>query len=395
VNDYPVRVRIDYPQRSSRGWAILTIFLIKLLALIPHGIVLAVLGVGAAIVFVIAQIAVVATGVFPPGLFAFLTGYIRWYTRVEAFLLSVTDRYPPFSLESDPSYPVDVEVDYPQSSSKTLAALSLVFVVIGLIVFAVFIGDLIHNVTPSTSSWRRPFSWVGGTGAENPAALFRLILLIPHLIIVAILGIAVGIIWFIVQWVILFVARFPEGMHKFVAQWLGWAARVAVYSNGLTDSYPPFTLETVDWGPAAAGPAAGGPAGGQVAGAPVPPPPPLPSSPPPVPPTTGPEGTWVDDRFPQQPPGEERTRQLPPSSPPPVSPGPQPPASTLAEPPAPPAGEGQSAPMPPQAPEQGPTEQTAPESPAQPGEPAPQAPPSGPVPPPTPPQAPPPPQPPH
>jgi hypothetical protein len=37
----------------------------------------------------------------------------------------VTDRYPPFSLESDPHYPVDVEVEYPESSSKTLAALSL------------------------------------------------------------------------------------------------------------------------------------------------------------------------------------------------------------------------------------------------------------------------------
>jgi hypothetical protein len=33
-------------------------------------------------------------------------------------------------------------------------------------------------------------------------------------IIVAILGIAAFIVWFIVQWVILFVARFPEGMHS-------------------------------------------------------------------------------------------------------------------------------------------------------------------------------------
>ena len=118
MDDYPVKVRIEYPERSSRGWAVLTILLIKLLALIPHGIVLFALGIAAAVVFVIAQMAVLARGVFPPGLFAFLTGYIRWYTRVEAFFLSVTDRYPPFSLESDPDYPVDVEVEYPQEQQQ-------------------------------------------------------------------------------------------------------------------------------------------------------------------------------------------------------------------------------------------------------------------------------------
>jgi hypothetical protein len=31
ANDYPVDVRVAYPERSSRGWAALTIFLIKFL----------------------------------------------------------------------------------------------------------------------------------------------------------------------------------------------------------------------------------------------------------------------------------------------------------------------------------------------------------------------------
>ncbi|HJW75128.1 MAG TPA: DUF4389 domain-containing protein, partial [Thermoleophilia bacterium] len=255
MNDYPVRVRIDYPQRSSRGWAILTIFWIKALALIPHGIVLIVLGVGAAIVFVIAQIAVVARGVFPPGLFEFLTGYVRWYTRVKAFFFSLTDRYPPFSLQGDAAYPVDVEVDYPERSSKLLAALSLALVVVGIIGFAYFINWAIDQIpsdtTPDTGSWYyNLFSWSSNSG-ENPLGAFRIILLIPHVIIVAVLGIAAFIVWFIVQWVILFVARFPEGMHKFVAQWTGWGVRIAAYSNGLTDRYPPFTLETVESGPSA------------------------------------------------------------------------------------------------------------------------------------------------
>ena len=143
--------------------------------------------------------------------------------------------------------------------------------VLGIVVFAFSVRYFVDQATPSSSSWRYNWSWYSN-GADNPLAIFRLILLIPHIIIVAILGIAVAIIWFIVQWVILFVARFPEGMHKFVAQWMGWATRVAAYSNGLTDRYPPFSLETIESGAprAAAGPAAG---------APLAPPPPLPPRP--------------------------------------------------------------------------------------------------------------------
>ena len=37
VTDYPVDLRAQYPERSSRGWAVCTIIIvIKLLALLPH-----------------------------------------------------------------------------------------------------------------------------------------------------------------------------------------------------------------------------------------------------------------------------------------------------------------------------------------------------------------------
>jgi hypothetical protein len=359
VDDYPVKVRIDYPETSSRGWALLTIFLIKFLALIPHFIVLVALAIAAAVVFVIAQVAVVSRGVFPPGLFAFLAGYIRWYTRVDGFLFSLTDRYPPFTLESDPDYPVDVEVEYPQSSSKTLAALSLVFVVIGIVGMVFAIRYAVDSATPNPSSWRYQFGSFS-TGAENPLAIFRLILLIPHLIIVAILGIAAGIIWFIVQWVILFVARFPEGMHRFVSQWIGWAARVAAYSNGLTDRYPPFSLETIQARP-------GQPAAGATLAPPPAPLPPAPQAPAPQPPAPASGGEWVDERFSSQGAGEERTTELP--QVPPAESGEQLPAAPGGEP-----GE-----TPPEPPGEEP-EETPPDPPA-----------TGPTQPPTPPQAPPPP----
>src|SRR5665647_237169 len=82
LNDYPIDVRADCPERSSRGWAALTILLIKFLALIPHFFVLVFLGIAQFFVALIAQVAVVINGEYPPGMFAFVTGVLRWGTPV-------------------------------------------------------------------------------------------------------------------------------------------------------------------------------------------------------------------------------------------------------------------------------------------------------------------------
>jgi len=84
---YPADVRADYPERSSRLWAVLTIFWIKLFAIIPHGIILIFLGIAQWIVAFIAQFVVAFKGEYPAGMHEFVTGVLRWQTRVAAFIL--------------------------------------------------------------------------------------------------------------------------------------------------------------------------------------------------------------------------------------------------------------------------------------------------------------------
>jgi hypothetical protein len=72
--------------------------LVKWLLAIPHLIVLALLGIAAFVVVVIAFFAVLFTGKWPEGMRDFFVGYMRWTTRVHAYLLFLTDAYPPFSL---------------------------------------------------------------------------------------------------------------------------------------------------------------------------------------------------------------------------------------------------------------------------------------------------------
>jgi hypothetical protein len=72
--------------------------LVKWLLAIPHFIVLTFLGIAAFVVEIIAFFAVIFTGRWPAGMRDFVVGVVRWSTRVNAYVLFLTDEYPPFSL---------------------------------------------------------------------------------------------------------------------------------------------------------------------------------------------------------------------------------------------------------------------------------------------------------
>jgi hypothetical protein len=71
----------------------------RLILAIPQLIVVAVLGIAAIVVWLIALFAVLFTGRWPEALRTFIVGYMRWVTRVEAYVGLLTDKYPPFSLD--------------------------------------------------------------------------------------------------------------------------------------------------------------------------------------------------------------------------------------------------------------------------------------------------------
>ena len=63
---------------------------------------------------------------------------------------------------------------------------------------------------------------------------------IPHGIILALYGIAVGVMEFIAWWAVLFTGRYPRGIFDFVISYMRWSIRVGAYTGFFTDSYPPF-----------------------------------------------------------------------------------------------------------------------------------------------------------
>ena len=196
--EYPVRFEVDYPQSSSRLLALSGVLLFKGLLLLPHIVVLMFLGIASLIATYIGYWAVLIAGQYPRGLFNFVAGVQRWTTRTDAWVNGLTDRYPPFTL-GEADYPARFEVDYPESSSRLL----------GLLGAALFIKGL---------------------------------LLIPHAVILYVLGLASYVVAYIGYWVVLITGQYPGGLFSLVAGVQRWEYRANSWSAGLTDRYPPFSL---------------------------------------------------------------------------------------------------------------------------------------------------------
>ena len=81
-----------FPPERERRWTVL----LRLLLLIPQAIVVALLGIVAAIVVVIGWFGALILGRLPEFAADYLAKYVAYETRVEGYGMLLVDRYPPF-----------------------------------------------------------------------------------------------------------------------------------------------------------------------------------------------------------------------------------------------------------------------------------------------------------
>lgn len=93
----PVKLTIEYPASLSRGKLILKTLFGGIYVMIPHGFCLFFYAIAAMFVNFIAWWAILFTGKYPRGMFEFGLGLHRWMMRVNAYMMNMTDVYPPFT----------------------------------------------------------------------------------------------------------------------------------------------------------------------------------------------------------------------------------------------------------------------------------------------------------
>ena len=188
---YPVTVEGVLDPGLSR-W----LWLFKLILIIPHIFVLALLWVALVIVTAVAFFGILFTGRYPRGIFDFNVGVLRWTWRVSYYSFGAlgSDRYPPFSLKPA-DYPATLEVEYPEQLSRGLVLVK----------------------------W-----WL---------------LAIPHYLILSVVQDGLnGLLVFFAAVGLLFTGRYPKDIFELVIGINRWTLRVMAYALLMRDEYPPFRL---------------------------------------------------------------------------------------------------------------------------------------------------------
>jgi hypothetical protein len=204
-NADPVRLNADYPEALNRilNLPLLIGTLIKAILAIPAYIVWYVIYFVAVVLQLIGTIAILFTGQYPRGLFNLFVSALRMQNRLVAYLLSMTDAYPGFSLGEEEGDTFRTAIDYPQSLNRLLN-----LPIIGLVVKSIFV--------------------------------------LPHLLILLFAFIAVLIVVIAAQFAILFTGQFPRTMWNFVVGVMQMLTRVTAYIYSLTDKYPSFSMSPED-----------------------------------------------------------------------------------------------------------------------------------------------------
>jgi len=137
VPDHPIKLVDTDDLRRSR----LTVFFRFLLA-IPSFIWLALWGILAEILVVIAWFAALITGRVPEAIHGMLASYIRFATRLNAYILLLANPFPGFT--NGQPYPVDVQIAPPEPQSRLTVAFRIIVAIPALLVSYVF--RLVNNV---------------------------------------------------------------------------------------------------------------------------------------------------------------------------------------------------------------------------------------------------------
>ena len=191
---YPASFTFDPADRVA-NWRPLVHWLLA----IPHLAILNALQSLTEVLSIVSWFSIIFTGKIPAGIADLQAMTMRYSLRTWSYVLFMREEYPPFAFVTaagDPGEDTRLRVDFtPQLENRNRLTVAL-----------------------------------------------RLILVIPHVIVLAALAIAAFVVSVVGFFAVLFTGRWPVGARQFVLGAARWWLRVQSYLVLLHDEYPPFSL---------------------------------------------------------------------------------------------------------------------------------------------------------
>jgi hypothetical protein len=208
VNEYPVRLAVDYPDRELNRLTVA----FRIFTVIPIAIVLGsisgysgeywddrtsqtttVVISGTGLLFLPPLLMIVFRQKYPRWWYDWNRELLRFTNRVGVYFALMDDRYP----STDEEQAVHLDFPYPDARE----------------------------------------------GLNRWLPLVKWLLAIPHYIVLAFLYLGALVVVIVVWFAILFTGRYPRGLFEYVEGVIRWHNRVVAYAWILvTDKYPPFRL---------------------------------------------------------------------------------------------------------------------------------------------------------
>jgi len=188
---------IDLSLRYSRIRAILRLFSLYIISMIPHFIVLMIYSMLSSILGFINQLVIFTTGRCVDDFGRIIENTIRYGLYIETNLIGIVDDRPVYAGRKDIEHLLQFDVTFPSKYSKKMAILRL--------------------------------SIIGIT-----------IVTLPHIIIIALLSLTMPLCYLIGILSVIITRRWPNILFKYVRGYFKYRAHTASFMLGLTDDYPPF-----------------------------------------------------------------------------------------------------------------------------------------------------------
>jgi hypothetical protein len=149
------------------------------------------IGIIVSVLAIVSWFTILLSGQHVEGIREFTRFYLRWRLRVMAYTVLLADEYPPFG---DGAYPATLQITDPSGPRDRLTV------------------------------------------------ALRLIVTIPHFIVLAFVMLIVCVLTVLAWFAILITGRYPAPIAPYTVGALRWATRVEAYVFLMVDEYPPFSL---------------------------------------------------------------------------------------------------------------------------------------------------------